>query len=463
MCVAMLTVEQLGAAFSGRLVRPSDPEYDRLRATFNAAIDRRPAAIVICRRAEDVVRAVELATSDGLPIAVRGGGHSVAGHGVCDGGLVIDLSGMRVVDVDPVRRIAIAQGGATWEDFDRATQVHGLASTGGTDAGTGIAGLTTGGGIGFLMGKHALAVDNLRGAEVVTADARLVWASEDENGDLFWALRGGGGNFGVVTRFEYRLHPVAEVYGGMITYPFAATKEVLARLDDLLPDVPDEFTFQLQLNWDPDKGKVLQLVACSLGRPSDGTRLLAGLRRIPPLVDTIRPRTYLEMQATYGKAPMGLRHYWKGRFLRSLPDEVVRLSIESYERRPQAPGLILIEAITGAPTRIPNEAMAYNQRDARFNASALGMWTGAADDAEQIAWVRDYAAAVEPYSTAGAGYVNYMAADEPLERVRAVYGVDKFQRLRQIKRRYDPDNFFRFNHNIPPGLTTNSPRHRQTT
>jgi FAD/FMN-containing dehydrogenase len=448
----MLRVEQFGTSFTGQLVRPADPEYDRLRATFNATINREPEAIVICRRTDDVLRAVELAAKENLPIAVRGGGHSVAGHSVCDGGIVIDLSGMRAVVVDPHRRTAVAEGGATWEDFDRATQVHGLATTGGTDAATGIAGLTLGGGIGFLTGKHGLTLDNLRGAELVTADARVVWASDQENDDLFWALRGGGGNFGVVTRFEYGLHPVGDVYGGMITYPLSSATEVLARLGELLPEAPNELTCQLTFACDEEMGRVLKFAACYLGRPADGASILASLRRISPIADTIQRRSYLQMQAIYGKVPFGLRHYWKGHFIRSLPDEVVKLSVETYEGRPEGLSEILIEPITGAPTRVPNLAMAYNQRDARFNASAMAVWTDPANDAEETAWVRGYAAALEPHSTTGAGYLNYMAADEPIERVRAVYGSDKFERLRQIKRRYDPGNVFRFNHNIPPSV-----------
>jgi FAD/FMN-containing dehydrogenase len=446
----MLTVEQLGTSFSGKLVRPSDPEYDMRRATFNATIDRRPEAIVICRCTDDVLRSVELAEKENLPIAVRGGGHSVAGHSVCDGGLVIDLSGMRAVAVDPYRRVAVAEGGATWEDFDRATQMHELATTGGTDPDTGIAGLTLGGGIGFLTGKHGLTVDTLRGAELVTADARVVWASEKENEDLFWALRGGGGNFGVVTRFEYRLHPVTDVYGGMITYPLTSATEVLARLGELLPEAPDELTCQLTFGCDEEMGRVLKFAACYLGRPADGASLLASLRRISMIADTIESRSYLQMQAIYGKVPFGLRHYWKGHFVRSLPHEVVKLSVETYENRPVGLSELLIEPITGAPTRVSNPVMAYNQRDARFNVSAMAVWTDPAHDAEQTAWVREYAAALEPFSTTGAGYLNYMAADEPIERVRAVYGADKFERLRQIKRRYDGRNVFRFNHNIPP-------------
>lgn len=358
---------------------------------------------------DDVVVAVSRARELQLPVSIRGGGHGVAGHCVADGAVAIDLSGRRRVDVDPTAQTAAAQGGATWEDYDTATQRFGLASTGGTFVDTGIAGLTLGGGIGYLEGTQGFAVDTLIGATVVTADAEIVHASGAENPELFWALRGAGANFGVVTDFEYRLQPVGQLYGGMIEYPMSRAADALRAARDLAGGAPDQLVLQ-----------------CVLGRRSSTATVTN------PLL------------------PFGLRHYWKGHFLRDLPDELIDESVDHLEQRPSSGfGTLLIEFIDGAPLRVPADSMAFNQRNARVNASALAIWANPAADDLHVAWARDFGVKLAPHAV-GAEYINYMAVDVPPDRVRAAYGDVKYARLRDLKRRYDPTNIFRSNQNIPP-------------
>lgn len=442
-----------------RIVTFSDPDYDSRRVTFNAMIDRRPLEIHVCADAEDVVAAVRRARGLGVPVSIRGGGHGVAGHCIGDGALVVDLAGMRRVMVDPAARTAAAQGGATWEDYDMATQRFGLASTGGTFIDTGIAGLTLGGGIGYLMGTQGFTVDTLTGVRMVTATGEIVRASEDENADLFWAVRGAGSNFGVVVEFEYRLQSVGELYGGMISYPMAAAADVLRVTRDLAAEAPDELTLQCILGRRTADTTVL---ACFQGRKEDGEDLLRPLRKAGPVeTDALRSLSYTEMQATNALLPFGLRHYWKGHFLRSLPDDLVEMSADDIARRPESGfATLLIEFIGGAPLRVSADAMAFNQRRARVNASALGIWAKSEADGEHVAWARAYAAGIAPQAT-GAEYVNYMAEDVPGDRLRASYGDTKFARLQELKRQYDPDNVFRFNQNITPSEAFGRPPGRQ--
>jgi FAD/FMN-containing dehydrogenase len=431
---------------------PDDPDYDIRRATFNALIDRRPALVALCSSSADVAAVIRHARESGLPVSVRGGGHSVAGHCIGDGAAVIDLRGMREVRVEAGDRVAIAGGGATWLDYDTATQRYGLASTGGTFTDTGIGGLTLGGGIGYLEGTLGFAVDCLIAVEIVSADGEIVRASTEENADLFWAIRGGGGNFGVVTSFEYRVHPVGELYGGVIAYPVADAARMLRLVRDLAALAPDELVLQAVLSTSREThDDVAAAIVCFQGSASAGERAIAPLRdTLRPLMDAVRPLSYTEMQATSALLPFGLRHYWKGQFLAELPNETIDMAVEEFHRR-VVPSLstLLFEFIGGAPTRVPTPAMAFNHRGARFNVSALGIWEDPAQDSGQIDWVRRFAGALTPGSP-GAGYVNYMNADEPRDRVRLAYGDVKFDRLRQIKKRYDPDNVFRFNQNISP-------------
>lgn len=428
---------------------PGDVGYDEARVSFNGMIDRRPAAIVTCTSTDDVVAAVRAARAAGLPIAIRGGGHSVAGHGIADGAVVVDLRGMRRVIVDPERKVAQAEGGALWEDVDRATTAHGLAVPGGTFIDTGIGGLTLGGGIGWLMPIAGLTCDNLIAAEVVTADGSVVTAGADGDPELLWALRGGGGNFGVVTRFTYRLTPIAPIWGGRINYPADAAGEILARVDRLLASHPFSFLPTIGIRHTAEFGVQVQ-VMIGVMDGSDPEPFADALRRdLPIQVDDLGPLSYMQLQAMSGLLPFGLRHYWKGRFLRSLNRELLE-SLVAMRSDPDARDLdfILIEAVVGAGRVEPEGGAAFGQREALWNASALGIWESPEDDEASIRWARRTAALLEPYSVSGAGYVNYSPADEPAERVQAAYGNERWERLIAVKRRYDPANVFRFNHNI---------------
>lgn len=434
------------------IATPGDHEYDTWRATFNALIDRRPALVARCASSADVAAVIRHARESGLPVSVRGGGHSVAGHCIGDAAVVADLRGMRAVHVDAGKRVAIAGGGATWEEYDAATQAFGLASTGGTFIDTGIGGLTLGGGIGYLQGTLGFAVDSLMAVELVTADGEVVRASEAENADLFWALRGGGGNFGVVTTFEYRLHPVGDLYGGVLAYPTADAPRMLRLVRDLAAEAPDELVLMAVLATNRQTGQeVAAVTVCFQGSASAGARAIAPLREtLRPVIDAVRPLSYTEMQATSAPLPFGLRHYWKGQFLSAFPDDLGDLALDAFRRRPvPSLSMLLFEFIGGAPTRVPAASMAFNQREARFNVSALGVWTDPTQDSAQVEWARRSASQLTRGSS-GASYVNYMTADEPSDRVRLAYGDAKFERLRQIKKRYDPGNIFRFNQNIMP-------------
>jgi FAD/FMN-containing dehydrogenase len=445
------TVESAAAArgFSGEIVTPDHPVYDEARTTFNALIDRRPVAIARCRTTDDVAIALAVAKEHELPVAVRGGGHNVAGHAVCDGGLVVDLSEVDTVEVDAEARIARARGGAKWRAFDAATAPHGLAAPGGTFDTTGVAGLTLGGGIGFLIGRHGLSCDSLVGAEVVTVDGDVLEVGGDAHADLFWAIRGGGGNFGVVTRLDFRLHPISEVVGGMLIWPYASAPEAMRAFRDAALEAPDDFTIQSVIGESVALGEIVfVIIVCSTGDDEEPP-LLRRLRAVPGMIsDDVRARPYLELQRLLD-LPFGLRHYWKGHFVTELPDALVDEAWRA--AAPGGPrGSILIEAIHGAASRVPAGATAVGFRDAAFNVSALSIWVDPAADEPQIAWARTTAAAVEPYTSRGGGYLNYMQADEPVERVRAAFGAETFERLQAVKRRYDPGNVLRFNQNVSP-------------
>ena len=443
---------ELAAAFRGQVLDRTHPEFELARAVFNGAIDRRPAVIVRPLDAADVAVAVDFARTAGLALSVRGGGHNVAGHGVCDDGVMIDLRLMREVRVDPVEQIAEAGGGATWIDFDPACQRHGLATPGGTFGTTGVGGLTLGGGLGHLMGRHGLTLDNLLQAEVVTAGGDILLADEATNGDLFWGLRGGGGNFGVVTRFIFRVHELPPVTGGVLVYDFDRAREVLRGARDAAAGTPDELTTFFLLGRDRATGQRIALVSvCWTGSSEDARSRLEALRSLPGLlVDAVRPMSYLQLQSIFGEIPFGLRHYWKGHFVTGLPDELIDFVVEHYARRTSPLGAVLIEPLHGYATRVPDGATAFANRHAAFNLSGLSVWDSPTDDEEQIAWARAFAEGIEPHSSRGGGYLNYMARDEPLERVEAAFGAEKFARLRELKRAYDPGNLFRQNQNIPP-------------
>jgi FAD/FMN-containing dehydrogenase len=439
----------LRRSLAGTVVGPADPEYDAARRCFNALVDRRPAVIVRCAGAADVATAFDFARAYELEVAVRGGGHNPAGHCVSDGGLVIDLSSMRRVEVQADTRVALADGGATWLDFDAPTQAFGLVTPGGVVGSTGVCGLTLGGGIGHLTAQHGLTCDNLVGAELVTPDGVVTRATPDENGELLWGLRGAGGNFGVATRLEFRLHPLDRVVGGALTYRGKSVHEALRRFRDVAASSPRNLSCQATLTVDELLAATLIVVPCST--TSDGeSQELRALRSAPGLVgDGLRAHTFLDQQRVIDSAYGEYRHYWKGHFVRELPDELLDELLERIVALGRPPGGILIESLHGAPKDTDASTGVVGFRDAAFNVSAQAVWQGAELDDESIQWARDTATTIEPWSLGG-GYVNYMQADEPIERVRAAFGPEAFERLQVLKRRYDPNNVLHRNQNIPP-------------
>jgi FAD/FMN-containing dehydrogenase len=442
-------VDELRGSLEGAVLVESDPEYDGARRSYNAAIDRRPAVIARCRGTSDVATALGFARSNGLEVAVRGGGHNPAGHCVVDGGLVIDLSPMRRVEVDAEARIAGAEGGATWLDFDTATQAHGLVTPGGVVVTTGVAGLTLGGGLGHLTAQHGLTCDHLVGAELVTPDGSVVRVSEDENAELLWGLRGGGGNFGVATRLDFRLQPIDGVVGGPLVVRGRGVGEAVRRFRDLVASSPRDLSCQVVLGADASVTPVAFVLPCLTG--SNGAGPIDGLRSLEGVVeDGLRTHSFLDQQRVVD-SPYGLnRHYWKGHFVRELPDELIDELVARLLALGRPPGGILIESLHGAPKDADPDAGAVAFRNAAFNVSALGQWQDPALDADHIEWTRETAAILEPWSATGGGYVNYMQADEPIERVRAAFGGEAFERLQALKRRYDPENVLRRNQNVPP-------------
>jgi FAD/FMN-containing dehydrogenase len=440
------------STFHGDVVQPQSPEYDSARKVWNGMIDRRPAYIARCTSVGDVQSALRFARQNGLLTAVRGGGHNAAGLGVCDGGVVVDLSRLRDVVVDPKRRIARAGGGATWADFDGATAQHGLATTGGAVSSTGIAGLTLGGGLGWLMRSYGLACDNLVAADVVTADGQIVRASSAENADLFWALRGGGGNFGVVTSFEYQLHPVSTVFGGMLLYPLAKARDLLRVYRDVVGEASDKLTMFAAMLHAPDGTPVVGFVLCYNGPADEGERAIGALRRFgTPIAGEIGPMPYTALQSMLDAGfPSGLQVHWRSEFIATIPDDFIEAAVSSFERVPSPLSALMLEQFGGAVSRVPREATAFDQRDSDYNLVIVSRWADPADRDKNVAWARETSERMQPFTT-GRVYVNYIGAGEAPDRVRAAFGADKFKQLVEIKRKYDPTNVFQMNQNIPPG------------
>lgn len=444
------SLNELRRSLAGTVVGPADPDYDAARRCFNALVDRRPAVIARCVGAADVATAFDFARAHELEVAVRGGGHNPAGHCVCDGGLVIDLSLMRTVEVDSDARIARADGGATWLDFDSATQAFGLVTPGGVIGSTGVCGLTLGGGIGHLTAQHGLTCDNLVGGELVTPDGAVVRVNADENAELLWGLRGGGGNFGVATRLEFSLHPLGRVVGGLLAFGGEGVRDALRRFRDVAAGAPRDLSCQAVLAVDESLVLALVVAPCYTGSNSDQEELRA-LRSAPGLVDDgVRAHSFVDQQSVYESAYGENRHYWKGHFVRELPDELLDELLRRIAALGRPPGGILIESLHGAPKDADAAAAVVGFRDAAFNVSVMATWQDAALDEQHIEWARETAATIEPWSFSGGGYVNYMQADEPIERVRAAFGADAFERLRALKATYDPNNVLRRNQNIPP-------------
>ncbi|MGE0719136.1 MAG: FAD-binding oxidoreductase [Alphaproteobacteria bacterium] len=443
----------LAGSFSGRVMLPADAGYDDARRVHNGTIDRRPALIAQCRGAADIVDAIGLARSRGLAVAVRGGGHNVAGHATVDGGLMIDLSPMRGVHVDPRKRTARAEGGATWNRFNRETQLHGLATTGGVVSSTGVGGLTLGGGLGWLMSKHGLALDNLISADVVLADGRVVTASESDHADLFWGLRGGGGNFGVAASLEFRLHPVGPIVtGGLIAYPFSAARDMMHFYRDATKSLSDDMTLFAGFVHAPDGSgtKLAAMVMCHVGPADEAAAAVEGIRRFAtPAMDALGPIPYSALNAMLdGAYPAGARNYWKSSFLSRLDDAAIDAMIAAFAGCPTPMGQLLVEHFHGAVTRVGPTDTAFPHRTTGYNLLALSEWMEPAHDAGCIAWARDSHASMQPFAGAGR-YVNYLTDDERADAIGEAYGPN-YRRLQQVKSRYDPGNFFRLNQNVVP-------------
>jgi hypothetical protein len=456
---AAIDTGELRARFRGALLRPGEEGYDEARRVWNGAIDRRPALIARCAGADDVVEAVRFARERDLLVSVRGGGHAVAGHAVCDGGVMIDLSLMKAVRIDPATRTARAAGGLLWSELDRATQQAALATTGGIISHTGIAGLTLGGGLGHLMRKHGLSVDNLLSVDLVTADAERIQVDDDTEPELLWGLRGGGGNFGIATALEYRLHPVGPiVLGGPVCWSLRDAPRVLRVLRDLAPEAPDDLGITLSMMLAPpmpflppeQHGKpVLGLVLLWAGDPTAGERAMAPLRRVgSPLADVVRPVPYVALQSMLdGGAPHGRHYYWKSHRFGALADEIVDVCVERLGAVTTPFAQIAGWAMGGAVSRVDTGATAVGEREVGFDVSLAAGW--APSDAEperHIAWVRDGWDALRSHSVGL--YANFIS-DEGPDGVAAAYG-DRMARLTALKDRYDPDNVFRLNANIPP-------------
>jgi FAD/FMN-containing dehydrogenase len=440
---------ELRTSLAGTVIGPSDPDYDSARVCFNALIDRRPAVIARCRGPSDIVSAFDFARTNQLGVAVRGGGHNPAGHCLLDGGLVIDLSLMRAVKVDREARVAQAEGGSTWLDFDSATQTFGLVTPGGVVGSTGVCGLTFGGGIGHLTSQFGLTCDNIVGAELVAPDGLVIRASAEENAELLWGLRGGGGNFGVATSLEFRLHGLERVVGGLLEFRGSGVADNLHRFRDLAVSSPPDLSCQAVISVDESLTATLLVALCYTGSDGDPEELRALRSRAGLVADGIRARTFLEQQLLLDSPYGENRHYWKGHFVRELSDELIDELLDRLRAFGRPPVHVLIESLHGAPKDADPALGPIAFRQAAFNISAMAVWANAGDDEQHIAWTRDTAAALEPWSLGG-GYANYMQADEPLERVRAAFGDDAFERLQTLKQRYDPNNVLRRNQNIPP-------------
>ena len=444
-------IAQLREAIRGELVLPDDSGFARARRVWNGMIDKTPAAIIYCSGPDDVITSVNFARTRNLIAAVRAGGHNVAGSSVCDAGVVIDVSRMKRIEVDPVRRVAHAQAGLNLGEFDAATQAHSLATTMGVNADTGIAGLTLGGGFGKLGRKHGLSCDNLLAAEIVTADGRLLSASATENADLYWAIRGGGGNFGIVTSFDFRLFPVGPLLlAGSVLHAYSNAREAMQFYHAFARMAPDELSLDAALVTGPSGDRFFSISACYVGPIDEGERVLKPLRDYGvPVEDRIAPTSYLQIQSAGDSVfPRGRRYYWKAQFMREIADEAIDLLLARYAAAP-AGSLIVFQQVGGAIARIPIADTPYANRDALYDCFPISIWDNSADDKAHIQWARDLWDAMRPFSTGGV-YANNLGEEGP-DRIRAAYG-ENYPRLVAVKNKYDPTNFFRLNQNIRPSV-----------
>jgi FAD/FMN-containing dehydrogenase len=455
------TLGKLAEDFGGQLIQPGEDGYDDARAIYNAMIDRRPALIARPTGAADVMAVVNYARENELPISVSSGGHGVAGYAVCDDGVMLDLSLLKGVHVDRQSGTARAAGGVQWGEYDRETQAFGLHTPGGRVTTTGVGGFTTGGGYGWTSTKFGLTCDNLVSADVVTADGRLVTASESQNEDLFWGLRGGSGNFGVVTSFEYKLHPLGPLMlGGMLLFPLEQGEEAMAAFAEIVENAPDELaTAAAMLTAPPEEfvpehlhGKpVLGFIISYAGDPDEGAKVVAPLKAVGPAVDLVGPMPYRALQSMIDPmAQPGFRNYWRGLHLTGLNDDVLETFLRFPTEGLYPLSFLILFQHGGAISRVPDDATAFSHRNAKFMLHPIGCWELEADDERHRTWIEEVTEAFEPFETGGV-YLNF-TPDEGEERVRAGYSADKWERLVALKQKYDPDNVFRFNQNIQPAV-----------
>src|SRR5829696_8633157 len=446
------TVEGLRAGLRGQALRAGEDGYDAARTVWNAMIDRRPAVIVCCLGVSDVIAAVNFAREAGLPVSVKGGGHNVAGKAVCDDGGIIDLSLMKGIRVHPARQIARAEGGVIWGEFDHETQAFGLASTGGFVPTTGIAGLTLGGGLGYLMRRFGLVCDNLLSVDIVTAEAQLLTASETENEDLFWGVRGGGGNFGIVTSFEYEVHPVGPmVLGGLILHPLDRAKEVAQFYREFTSTSPDELTTHLAFVTSPDGQPVVGFIICYSGSLERGEEIIRPLREFgSPVADMAGPMPYTAIQALGGDLyPHGRWNYWKSNFVQELSDKAIDTMIEQFSAAPSPFCVAAFEHLGGEVSRVGEDETAFGDRSAPYTLIITSGWVDPAETERNVEWARGFWQAMQPF-TLDTVYVNYMDIRDEADRIKAAYGAEKYERLVALKNKYDPTNLFRLNKNIQP-------------
>jgi FAD/FMN-containing dehydrogenase len=442
------TIKDFADGLQGRVVRPSDEGYDNVRRHYNALIDKRPALIVQCAGVGDVMDAVAFARAHNVLVSVRGGGHNVAGRALLDGGMVIDLSHMKGIRVDPRRRTIRAQGGVTWGEFDRESQMFGLATTGGLVSTTGIAGFTLGGGLGWLMRRFGLACDNLLSVDLVTADGEFLTVTADENPELFWGLRGAGPNFGIATALEYRLHPVGPVLAGRLVYPFDRAKEVFRVYREVVDEAPDELTAHFGLRIAPDGAPAAGVTLCYSGPIERGEEIIRPLRQVgPPRADLISTMPYRQVQRLVDPLyPSGVCHYWKSSFLARVDDDALDTIVAHAAEISSPLTSVVVEQLGGAVARVGADETSFGHRRAAFDILITSLWTDPSESERHVQWTRDFWEAMQPYISGGT-YVNYLDADRPSD---AAYEAPTYGRLVALKNRYDPANFFRMNVNIQP-------------
>jgi FAD/FMN-containing dehydrogenase len=442
-------VQAFAATLRGPLIRPGDPGYDAARTVWNARIDRHPALIVCCAGAADVIAGVTFAREHDLLLSLKGGGHNVAGTAVCDDGLLLDLSSMKGLRIDPVRRTARAEPGVTWGEVDAEAQAFGLASIGVDVSSVGIAGLTLGGGFGWRVRHYGLACDTLLSVDVVTADGELLTASATEHPDLFWALRGGGGNFGVVTSFEYQLYPAGQMLAGLLLYPVTMANEVLAFYREFTQTAPDALTVWAILLTAADGAHMLALLVCYDGFGPAAQQALRPLREFgPPLADHLGPMAYREVQTLFDAAfPAGRQSSWKSSYLGELSDDAIETMVDQFATVPSPQSAVLVEHLGGAVSRVGNDETAFSDRDAPYSFLIVSVWPDAIQSTQNLQWTDECWQAMQPFASGGV-YVNYLGEEGP-KRVKAAYGRN-YDRLVALKTRYDPTNLFRVNQNIPP-------------